>query len=155
MHYDIAVDQGSLPRPLLAAFCPTVLRTLAAAGTLSKWFLGSHSSWEALEGSAPSVPRLFLLGTQDQFTDVSTLTGLVEKARAKHAQQAASFAAGAAGGHAAQMGGDGSAAPAGSGRAADDSTWQVRIFEGCDHFFMDEQEDFMPFVIDWLRRHLS
>ena len=51
-------------------------------GTLSRWFLGSHSSWRALIGHGPRAgrPCLLILGDADQFTGLDTMQGLVDEA---------------------------------------------------------------------------
>lgn len=107
-------------------------------GMLSRLFLGSHSSWQALSDAnigsnqRPSVPCLLLMGTRDQFTSLSTVEQLVQQQWDLHdrLKDAAKTA--------------GKAVPHTLCKA-----FQLQVLKGCDHFFFDQWERVASIAVSW------
>ena len=87
-------------------------------GLLSRVFLDSRSHWDTL--MACSIPKLLIVGGQDQFTSLSTYTSLVQEYR-KHRQD-----------------------------NKQTGSLEVRVLEMCDHFFCGEQHEVAAKALQWI-----
>ena len=132
-------------------------------GLLSKWFLRSHSSWDALVkgvrqepqeqqqnlgsmhgkglGNGRTVPpRLLVMGTADQFTALETLQGLVHEEQNQEKQQQRAGVSSATGSL------DGARAHV----AGEHGVLELLVIDGCDHFFGGRHDELADRVLAWV-----
>ena len=101
-------------------------------GTLSRWFLGSHSSWEVFvrHGPVAGRPCLVIMGDRDDFTGIETISGLVSEAEAEHRGAAAA-----------------------ANRSADGTLpLRLEVVRGGDHFFHGRGlQTVASLAVSWLK----
>lgn len=102
-------------------------------GTLSRWFLGSHSSWQTFVRHGPGAgrPCLLVMGDHDQFTGIDTIRGLVDEAVVAAESQRAS----------------------GSSPGGPMLPLQLKVVEGGDHFFVGGgmRRNIASIVVSWIK----
>lgn len=129
----------------------------SSSDLVSPGIVDTPSRDNTTEKCSPSPPKLFVLGTSDQFTAVSTLQALVSAS---------------IGGKDAKLNVSTSCMPryltpqapvSGSKQAVDSGTtsWalgpnvvEMQVMQGCDHFFNGRQGEVAGLVMEWVRKHL-
>ncbi|GAX79649.1 hypothetical protein CEUSTIGMA_g7090.t1 [Chlamydomonas eustigma] len=145
----LAYSYGSCVASHLLNLCPQVSVFVSVGyplGMLSRFFLGSQSSWEALmeHGVRAGRPCLLFLGDQDQFTGVDTLQGLVDhEMRGNNAGGEANMSEDVA-----------TSSNTLKTQAENEKLLKLIIIPGCDHFFHgDLDEHVAEDTMKWLREN--